>query len=243
MGLGWLGHAQTILDLTSLLELDMEKSAVKPRVRHNQTGMPTQTRDIPTNHFCLSINFMSNAAMKMSLSSGAIMKPILDKATINESEEIGRSPNTVITNEVANTAHSDPDYIRKNYDAVYDLVKECESEQVINYFNRFENIFPELHKKKWLPLDTTCCWVQMKHSNEWVHCQYFLMLDILLAYDLSTSEMGPGIMLASTFYAGLFSHLSSRSLWITKDGSKVTTVCPEKYCSIWAWGKYEDKNN
>lgn len=188
-----------------------------------------------------AVNYMSTAALKMSESSGAIMGPILFAATVNEDEETRAaisSNSTVVTTFLANTPHGDPDFIKIHYQAFMNHVEECNAKEVTEYLGRFKIIFPELHKKKLLPLDTTCCWVQMKQSDIWNHYQYFMSLEILLAYDLSSDVMGPETQLASTFYAGLFSHLTSRPLWISKDGSKVSTVCPEEYCGNWGWGKY-----
>ena len=93
-----------------------------------------------------------------------------------------------------------------------------------------------------LSCSNTCCWVNMHGSTEWTHIQYFLILDILIAYDLSSDIFqNKRTQLASPFYGGLLHHLTSCSLWVSSDQKLVTTVCPNDGGGLFAWGDYKSK--
>ena len=83
--------------------------------------------------------------------------------------------------------------------------------KLLIYFKRFESIYPKSMKDEIFSCPTTCCWVNMHRGTEWRHIQYFLVLEILLAYDLSSDIFkNKETQLVSTFYAGLLHHLTSR---------------------------------
>jgi hypothetical protein len=68
------------------------------------------------------------------------------------------------------------------------------------------------------------------------------MLDILLAYDLSSDIFqNKDTQLASTFYGGLLHHLTSRPIWISNDQKTITTVCPSEGGGLFAWGDYKER--
>ena len=60
-----------------------------------------------------------------------------------------------------------------------------------------------------------------------MHVQSFFILEILLAYDLSSDIFqGQCTQLTAIFHGGLLHHLTSCSLCVSMDGKIVTTVCP-----------------
>ena len=119
------------------------------------------------------------------------------------------------------------DYLNGYYNEVQAMIKDCPHPELVQYFSRFVTVFFILTKKKILPLPTTCCWIQIKTCNEWMHVQYFLILEILLVYDLSSDIFQRQCtQITATFYGGLLHHLNASSLWVSIDGKMVTTVCP-----------------
>ena len=92
-------------------------------------------------------------------------------------------------------------------------------------------------------MPTTCCWTLVEYSLLWIHVQYFVILDVLLGYDVSSDIMndigeGEGTIgqAGATFYGALLDHLTAAPIWISIDGAFVTIVCPGK-CYNCAWGK------
>lgn len=92
-------------------------------------------------------------------------------------------------------------------------------------------------------MPTTCCWSLMNLSEEWNHIQYFVLLDMHLAFDISSDvmvdigqndELG---QVGATFYGPLIDHCTAAPLWVSKDGSRVTILCPTDDCFNAAWGR------
>ena len=64
-----------------------------------------------------------------------------------------------------------------------------------------------------------------------------MLLDFDLGFDVSSdifSELCQQV--GATFYGSLTGHLTSRSLWVTPDGSGVTLCCPGRSYNF-AWGR------
>ena len=67
-----------------------------------------------------------------------------------------------------------------------------------------------------------------------------------MAYDLSgstflkMSQDDPNCF-GATFFGSLIDHGTSAPLWVSKDGSLVTIVCPENQLFNCVWGKKKDK--
>jgi hypothetical protein len=195
------------------------------------------------------INALSDVAGKIHASSGAIMKSTAEKVR-QKVEKIQGNVSihhwVIITHLFCNTRHFDSnDYMHSSYfDQIWEHVTNCKRKTIVNYFRRYETIFPELIRKKQWPLSTTCCWVPTGANNGWVHLQYFVLIDFLLAFDLSSTMFGDRTQqLASTFYGSTFSHLTSKSLWVSEDGRCVSTspVKKARY-GLFAWGEYSGKS-
>jgi hypothetical protein len=50
------------------------------------------------------------------------------------------------------------------------------------WLTSFDALFGE---KTVLPLHTSCCWYPLRCSNHWTHHSYFMVLDVMMAYDFS----------------------------------------------------------
>ena len=142
------------------------------------------------------------------------------------------------------TRHADNDWITKSFDTIINHLNESGDKDLKDYVSRYREVFPDLFTKKKLPLSTSCCWTQLKMSKFWTHRQYFVLLDLMLSFNISTEIFSPECNQAcGTFFGGLVNHLTSRSLWISADGKYATTVCPEDGVSNAAWGEYKSKKN
>ncbi len=63
----------------------------------------------------------------------------------------------------------------------------------------------------------------MEINQKWSHSQFLVLLDVGMTYDTSSSQFVDGInQIGATFYGSLFKHLTSISIWVSKDGKEVT---------------------
>jgi hypothetical protein len=195
------------------------------------------------------INTLSDIAGKIHASSGAIMNTTAEKVrqkVKNIQGNISIHHWVIITHLFCNTRHFDSNnYMHSSYfNMIWEYVTGCNCKTIVNYFCRYEQIFPELIRKKQWPLSTTCCWVQTGVNVGWAHLQYFVLIDYLLAFDLSSAMFGDQTeQLVSTFYGSTFSHLTSKSLWVSEDSRCVSTIPRKRACyGLFAWGEYSSKS-
>ena len=191
---------------------------------------------------CL-FNAMMEHVTIMQCNCGMLMDGLCKKVDhmYNKTYSICKGWGIVTSNCFSNTYHKDDDFDKRYYDEVVEYIHKGNA-RLIGYLDRYRLLFPNLHLKKYLPLSTCCCWVYEKQSTEWVHIQYFVLLDVGLAFDLSSDMFKYKFeQLTGCFYGGLFGHLTSRSTWISKDGMFITTVCPTKGFWIFGWGRYSSQ--
>lgn len=189
------------------------------------------------------INRLGDEALQHQQSCGEMLLSLL-RVTLNKA---GSSIVTcalciynIITYNFFNTAHKDSDSMQKhNSKGVEDYINTSPFETLKQWLANFFRLFEGQN----LPMPTTCCWTLVAESEEWLHVQYFLLLDVLLAFDVSSDVMvdigrDPLIGQAgSTFYGPLFNHCTSAPLWTNGDDSLVTIICPSKNCYNLAWGR------
>ena len=84
-------------------------------------------------------------------------------------------------------------------------------------------------------MPTTCCWTLVEYYLAWIHVQYFVILDLLVGYDVSSDAMNDTGeddettgQAGATFYESLLDHLTADPKWISDEGNFVTIVCPGK---------------
>ena len=185
-------------------------------------------------------NVMMEHVTIMQFNYGMLMDGLCKKVDrmYNKTYSICKGWGIVTSNWFSNTYHKDDDFNKRYYNEVVEYIGKGNA-RLRRYLARYCLLFPNLHLKKYLPLSTCCCWVYEKHCTEWVHMQYFVLLDVGLAFDLSSDMFMHNFeQLTGCFYGGLFGHLTSRSTWISKVGMSITTVCLSKGFWIFAWGKY-----
>jgi hypothetical protein len=189
------------------------------------------------------IQALGKEAVEHQQSSGEFLLPLLRKTL----QAIG-SPilvcqiciYNIITYNFFNTPHRDNDSMSADGSkAVKKYIVNSAFKSLQEWLKRFERIFGDKMK---LPMPTTCCWSLVKKSNDWRHLQYFIILDLLLAFDLSSDVMinngrdGALGQVGATFYGPLIEHCTSAPLWVNKEGL-VTIVCPDDECFNVAWGR------
>ena len=192
------------------------------------------------------INFLGEEALQHQQSCGIMLLSLLRVSLTNIDSSIGITTAgicifNILTYNFANSNHRDSDKMQqKCSDAVKDLITQSGLPKLTRWLNSFHQLFGDEER---LPLPTTCCWSLMKHSEEWIHMQYFVLLDMHVAYDISSDVMvdiGLDEQLGqagATFYGPLIDHCTSAPLWVSKDGSKVTIICPDDECFNAAWGR------
>ena len=189
-----------------------------------------------------TLNLLSYQVQRLRMSCGESLTAVYAKALSDLPEDKRYNINktwSIITRDFSNCSHTDNDFVRGYYTDVEHFVKNSTHPRLIEYFDRFRVVFPTLLKKNLFPCPTTCCWVNMNRVPEWTHIQYFLVVEILLAYDLSSDIFqNKETQLAATFYGGLLNHLTSRPIWISKDQNIITSVCPSEGGGLFAWGEY-----
>ena len=190
------------------------------------------------------VNFMGDEALQHQQSSGEILLSLLRVALKNAGSPIttaGICISNIITYNFANSPHKDCDKMQQECsEAVKDLIRTSRLQKLTRWLSSFHQLFGE---KERLPMPTTCCWSLMKESDDWDHLQHFVLLDMHIAFDISSNVMvkigqkGNLGQAGATFYGPLFKHCTSASLWISKDGSRVTVLPPTNDCFNAAWGK------
>ena len=65
-----------------------------------------------------------------------------------------------------------------------------------------------------LPKSTTCCWTLRKDNPNFIMKQYFVGVDGMFAYDLSSDVLKNENNAGATFMSSLFFHLTSVPIWI-----------------------------
>ena len=194
-----------------------------------------------------TINWLSDIAGKMHMTSGAIMNSIAEKVRQSVNDITGNTKLehwTIMTNNFANTYHVDSnDVVTKYFDFIWAYLMNCGNQIIIEYFLRFQILFPELFRQKKWPVSTTCCWVPMSKNSDWIHVEYFVFLDLLLALDLSSDMFtNRAKQLGCTFLGGAFGHLTTRSLYVHRNGRNVSTIPPPLCNGNAAWGEYTSKS-
>ncbi len=193
------------------------------------------------------INSLAQQAMKTQIHGGDVMQNLLRKAIeVKENWKISVDvicPYKILTFFFSNTGHMDNDCMTaEDSKLVEDYVDESPHHTLKEYLLRFKSVFSE-HSTK-LPLPTTCCWLPMDESNdEWYHMQYFILLDFGLAYDLSSDVFMDDVdQIGATFYGSVFNHLTSRSLWVSRD-RKFVSLHPSGRNGLFAWGRGGGSSN
>ena len=193
------------------------------------------------------INFLGEEALQHQQSCGIILLSLLRVSLTNiDDSSVGIFTAAIcifnlITYNFANSNHRDSDKMHQDCsNAVKNLITQSGLPKLLRWLDSFHKIFGY---KERLPLPTTCCWALMNLSEEWNHVQYFILLDMHLAFDISSDVMvdiGQNDDLGqvgATFYGPLIDHCTSAPLWVSKDGSRVTIVCPTDECFNAAWGR------
>jgi hypothetical protein len=143
---------------------------------------------------------------------------------------------TIITFNFFNSGHKDCDEMASNISClVKKHIKDSTDPKLIQWLDTFHSNFGSDCK---LPMPTTCCWTSLKTSSEWkwAHISYFLLLDVEMAYDLSSDVLQRFGKSGATFYGSVLEHCTSAPLWVTLDGKLATIVCPVEDFYNFAWG-------
>jgi len=140
----------------------------------------------------------------------------------------------IITFNFFNSGHKDCDGMALNISRLAKKhIDESGDPKLVQWLETFHSNFGRDYK---LPMPTTCSWTSLKASSEWKHISYFLLLDVGLAYDLSSDVLDQFGKCGATFYGSLFEHCTSAPLWVTSDGKQATIVCPKEVFYNFAWG-------
>ena len=139
-----------------------------------------------------------------------------------------------------NTYHKDSDSMhRTNSNSIIELILNSKLPPLLQWLGNFQRLFGT---NKRLPMPTTCCWSLVENSQQWTHKQYFILMDLMMAFDVSSDvfeALGDDVNLGqggATFYGPLLDHCTSSPLWISKDGETCTVICPGN-CYNFAWDK------
>ena len=132
------------------------------------------------------------------------MESLLHKSIADEPDDVRAKEKrswTVITHSFSNCNHNDNDFICEHISKTWKFIMSSKYHILIDYFQRYTEVFANFFKKRLLPLSNTCCWIHTEFSDEWTHIQYFLLLELMLAYDLSSDMFTTNnTQLAATFY-------------------------------------------
>ena len=190
------------------------------------------------------INFLGEEALQHQQSCGILLLSLLRVSLTKAGSSIttaGICIYNLISYNFANSPHKDSDEMQQDCsDAVKDLITQSKLPKLVRWLKSFHQLFTDDAN---LPMPTTCCWSLMKLSDEWDHIQHFVMLDMHLAFDLSSDVMvetgknGKLGQVGATFYGPLVEHCTSAPIWVSKDGTRVTIVCPSDDCYNGAWGR------
>jgi len=188
------------------------------------------------------INNLRDQAHQMHMSCGSVLESLVEKAVKSRENRNAEHPSHgIVTKYFSNTNHKDKDwFVLSAFSRLLGYVKSTGNDVLCQYLKRYQYIFPDLWKDKLIPQCTTCCCTLMGKSKGWNMLQYFLFLDLGLAYDQSSDMYSSSVpQLAWTFYGALFGHLTSRPTYVSSDGKWVTTIPPSTWFGLFAWGKYK----
>lgn len=88
-----------------------------------------------------------------------------------------------------------------------------------------------------LPIPTNCCWLLLNKSDEWNHTSAFLVLEVGMAYDLSSKILPSNGQYDATFYSNLYKCCTRAPFWVNKDDSVEPIICPRDGFYNLAWGR------
>ena len=141
------------------------------------------------------------------------------------------------------TINFDNDWDSKHSSEIIKHIQSSGSQKLNQYVGNYQLVFPEPYHQGKVPLSTSCCWVYPTLSQSWLHIQYFVLVYLNLAFDLSSDLFSNNMdQLSGVFYGSLFGHLTSRSLWIDNKNALVSTISPIKGFHLFAWGKYRSRS-
>ena len=89
-------------------------------------------------------------------------------------------------------------------------------EQLHRWLSSFQDTYGDSKK---LPMPTTCCWTLVESNDHWIHVQYFILLDVLKGFDVSSDLLhnkydgGDYTQLGGTFFGPLVDHATSAPLY------------------------------
>ena len=139
-----------------------------------------------------------------------------------------------------NTPHCDNDGMwRRNSESIISLIKESGIPELARWLKQYYLLFGT---KTTLPMPTTCCWTLVEYLEEWDHEQYFILLDLMVGFDVSSKvlklvgDKGNVGQVGATFYAPLVCHVTAAPLWVSSDCTMVTIICPGR-CYNASWGR------
>jgi len=89
-------------------------------------------------------------------------------------------------------------------------------------------------------LPSTCVWGLESGLSNYTSKQYFILIECLCAWDLSSLPDSETIeQITGSWLSGYVAHVTSRSLWALQNNNDVTVICPAKF-DLFAWGTYPD---
>jgi hypothetical protein len=189
------------------------------------------------------INRLAQEAQQVQQSCGQftlhILRKVLNARASTNINVYSLCKSTIITLNFFNSLHKDCDGMSAaSSKMVKEFIQSSSSQKLKSWLSSFQNLFGD---KTALPLPTTCCWYPLRRSPHWTHHSYFMILDLLMAYDLSPSAFvsrsdNDPTCFGATFFGSVTQHGTSAPLWVNRDGSLVTIVCPEERLYNGAWG-------
>lgn len=199
--------------------------------------------------------FRNNTSMQRSLlpMARAVVNKLVDEAYVSQfssgdvlmnllsisSGEVNRKeicPYMILTSrKFHNTVHSDKDFMtREDTQKVFSLL-----DQYPDHRQHYKQRVQRIVNCNRLPKATTCCWTIVLPLSTWAnydfeHRQFFALLGLGLAFNISSSIMQILEQIGATFYASTFSHCSTIPIWIDWEAG-VVKMCDEKFYNT-AWG-------
>jgi len=162
-----------------------------------------------------------------------LLKRILVLKGVSSQNPQDLCPHNIVTMAFSNSSHRDKDAISVALmKDVVKLIRNSKEQDLNHWLDLFLSLYGENAR---LSLPTTCAWSLHNKSDQWTHEQSFVILDLMLCFDLSSDVLEKG-EIGATFSGSLFDHATTRSLWISKDKKMVTTLCPDD-CYNDAWGR------
>ena len=197
-------------------------------------------------------NALTEQAIDVQNNSGQIiiglLKLVIMKIEHWNAKSFDICPHTILTMPYINAKtgiletyssgdHEDCDTTNDQYGELMNkYVEEEGCQKLKKYVSQMRAICTDLGKKRF-PLPTTCCSSLNDPKNlcsRFIHKKYFVVASAGISWDISSDIMLNGNrQLGSTFHGNVASHLTSASIWISKNGM-VTTINPG--ISDPAWG-------